>query len=121
MLYVHDSAKEKLTKALKFAHRVDKEHELLRHLYRMGQGWNEKPYLCFLYNDFAPHSFTFSCYALEDCMIYEDSEGMSIAVKNNTNPWMNGGLIYHGPLEDGSHPETFSTQLTPHDGWSIHT
>ena len=35
----------------------------------------------------------------------------------------NGGLIYHGPHDrggDGSAP-TFSVNLNPHDGWSIHT
>ena len=122
MLYIHESTRENLDKALKFAFKVGKEHELLSQLYRMGEGWGRnKPYVCFLYNDFAPYSFTFSCYKLEDCQITEDRGEPVILIKPGTNSWMNGGLIYHGPLEDGSHAETFSVQLTPNDGWSIHT
>ena len=34
---------------------------------------------------------------------------------------MNGGVIYHGPLEDGSRPETFAVTLTETNSWFIHT
>ena len=50
-----------------------------------------------LFADFVPHSFAF------------------IVFKNGKRE-MNGGLIYHG----GS-TETFTVQLTPTNGWSIHT
>jgi hypothetical protein len=122
MLYVHASLKDRLDKALQFAYRLDKEHNLLANLYRMGQSWSQKPYVCFLYSDFAPHSFGFRCYDLIDCMIHEDREGdVIISPKMQAKCWMNGGLIYHGPLEDGQESEPFSVQLTKHDGWSIHT
>jgi hypothetical protein len=34
---------------------------------------------------------------------------------------MNGGVIYHGPMENGTRPETFAVTLTPENSWSIHT
>jgi hypothetical protein len=55
-------------------------------------------------NDFAPRSFYFQLM---------DKERYS----------MNGGIIYHGAHDnggDGSSP-TFSVNLTPIKGWSIHT
>jgi len=57
-----------------------------------------------LHRDFAPYSFTF----------YVEAPG-----------WcgLNGGVIYHGAHDnggDGSAP-TYSVNLTPQDGWSIHT
>jgi len=49
-----------------------------------------------------------------------------IAAKNRVQKeerWFNGGLIFHGPHDnggDGGAP-TFSVNLSPQDGWSIHT
>lgn len=63
-----------------------------------------------LYKDFAPYSFEF---VLE--VLYEDE-----------NDWIfqfNGGLIFHGDHDnggDGGGP-TFSVNLSPQDGWSVHT
>ena len=54
--------------------------------------------------DFAPYSFLFSIEA-------PGSSGL------------NGGLIFHGSHDnggDGSAP-TYAVNLTPEDGWSIHT
>jgi hypothetical protein len=55
--------------------------------------------LVYLWKDFAPHSFTFFAAGLQ------------------------GGLIFHGPHDgggDGSGP-TYSVNLTPCDGWRLHT
>lgn len=55
-------------------------------------------------NDFAPRSFYFQ-------------------LMNGDKCGMNGGIIYHGNHDnggDGSSP-TFSVNLTPTKGWSIHT
>jgi len=60
-------------------------------------------------SDFAPHSFTF----------YQET-------KYEGEDWkfqFNGGLIFHGSHDgggDGSAP-TFSVNMSPQDGWSIHT
>ena len=62
-----------------------------------------------LYKDFAPQSFEF-------VKEYQAESGEWCTAYN-------GGLIYHGPHDrggDGSAP-TFSVNLNPHDGWSIHT
>jgi len=63
-----------------------------------------------LFSDFAPHSFEFVL------------EGKP----KDSDEWkrcMNGGLIFHGTHDrggDGGAP-TYSVNLTPQDGWSIHT
>lgn len=65
---------------------------------------------CVLYKDFAPYSFEF-------CMLRKDME------TGEYRRWFNGGLIYHGDHDnggDGSAP-TFSVNLNPVSGWSIHT
>jgi len=63
-----------------------------------------------LFKDFAPKSFEFVL------------EGMP----KGSEEWcraMNGGIIFHGAHDrggDGGAP-TYSVNLTPQDGWSIHT
>lgn len=64
---------------------------------------------CVLGKDWAPYSFAFT-------MLKRDANG-------EYRRWFNGGLIYHGSHDnggDGSAP-TFSVNLTPQNGWSIHT
>ncbi len=61
-----------------------------------------------IFHDFAPLSFGFVM------QIKADGEWENV---------MNGGLIYHGPHDrggDGGAP-TYSVNVSPHDGWSIHT
>ena len=62
----------------------------------------------YIFPDFAPMSFYFE--------IYRSGEQRDQKLRL----W-NGGLIYHGKLENGSKPETFSVELTPSNSWSIHT
>mgnify|MGYP003345989501 FL=1 len=124
-----EKIKRNLQKTLKFSYSIDKQDQLLFLLFRLGHGSynNGNEYVCFLYNDFSPHSFLFSYYNLEDCEIaidnqkYLDEDETILKVKMGKKPWLSGGLIYHGRLPDGSKPETFSVELNPSDGWSIHT
>lgn len=82
--------------------------------------------LCVLYPDFAPLSFSF-------CMYIKAKEGQGMTVKDHVvrqfpelegyRFWFNGGLIFHGKHDnggDGGMP-TLSVNLTPSNGWSIHT
>ena len=124
MLYV--ACEQKYFKeVLKFAFDVDKEGELLSYLARIGNMYRAtkgEQYVCFLYKDFAPYSFTWSCYDLEDCEVVDGK----ICVKYGSREvcWLNGGLIYSGPLPNGdynSNKSTFSVNLTEHQGWSLHT
>jgi hypothetical protein len=65
-----------------------------------------------LYKDFAPYSFQFSL-----------QKNDKFGHESGWTTIMNGGLIFHGSHDnggDGSAP-TFSVNLTPVDGWSIHT
>lgn len=66
-----------------------------------------------LYSDFAKESFYF-------CIFEKD---LPANQRNLDTRIMNGGLIYHGPLEDGTHDQTFTVQLVPstENNWSIHT
>ena len=59
--------------------------------------------------DFAPHSFS----------ILWERRGAD----GKWSYWFSGGLIFHGPHDrggDGGAP-TFSVNLTPQHGWSVHT
>ena len=63
-----------------------------------------------LYRDSAPYSFGFTLYACgESGSIHEVKRLFS------------GGIIYHGPLENGTYPETFSVTLSNQEGWQVHT
>jgi hypothetical protein len=64
---------------------------------------------CLLFKDFAPLSFFFR-------MEKRDKDG-------EYRPWFVGGLIFHGQHDnggDGGAP-TYSVNLSPCDGWSVHT
>ena len=80
--------------------------EKLNNLSEMCERYHEDLYI---HSDFAPMSFYFEVYPA-GCS-REDYKKRS---------W-NGGLIYHGQLENGTSPETFSVNLTPSNSWSIHT
>ena len=58
-----------------------------------------------LREDFAPYSFFWMLFSPEGTF------------------WMNGGLIYHGTHDGGGSggAPTFSVNLTPTNGWAIHT
>jgi len=63
-----------------------------------------------LYCDFAPHSFEF----VKEVM-YEGDKDWTFQ--------FNGGIIFHGDHDnggDGGAP-TYSVNLSPQDGWSVHT
>jgi hypothetical protein len=64
---------------------------------------------CVLGYDWAPHSFSF-------CMMRRSEGG-------EYRPWFNGGLIFHGSHDGGGNGSapTFSVNLNPVDGWSVHT
>jgi hypothetical protein len=66
----------------------------------------------FLYPDFVPMSFYFQIYPAQFTEIPQDWQQHRV---------MNGGIIYHGRLEDNSQPETFAVTLTESNSWSIHT
>jgi len=65
---------------------------------------------CRLMKDFAPHSFYFVMEVRK-----EETEVWKT--------WFEGGLIYHGEHDRGGDggPPTFSVNLVPKYGWSVHT
>ena len=70
---------------------------------------------CRLFKDFAPYSFYW------ECRVRSNEPGVS--PEQNWKRFMNGGLIFHGSHDnggDGGAP-TFSVNISPSDGWSIHT
>jgi hypothetical protein len=94
-----------LDKAKEFAKRIGKEDNLNQWLEHLDQVDKNNPEIeTVLTNDFVPFSFEF--YRREK--VGHRFRG-------------NGGLIYHGPLEDRTKPQTFAIQIDPTDGWSIHT
>lgn len=99
---------------LAFAERTNQVEGLLEQFRRL-QGLAVNCHaIAYVSTDFAPHSFYFN--------IFPDSMTLDEASKNwQTTRIMNGGVIYHGALEDGSRGETFSVQLVPTDSWQIHT
>jgi len=116
-----NEVKELLNEAVSFAHKIGKEENLLQCLFRMGHGWhnNGHEYVCLLNRDFVKYSFGFSCWNLKDITIgtrANQDEEIYYNIRSGAQPWLVGGLIYHGGTE-----ETFSVQLNNNDGWSIHT
>ena len=91
-----------MIEVIRFAEKVGKLENLLENLERF-EKFDANGYGVTLGPDFAPYSFTFSL------------------MNGNGTLFMAGGLIYHGPLLDGSRPETFSVQLVSTDGWAMHT
>lgn len=86
-----------------FAQRTGRVADLQKNLDRLGS-WGDRGFTVVLYKDFALHSFGFQL---------EKDRKVSLV----------GGLIFHGNHDgggDGGAP-TYSVNLTPVDGWSIHT
>lgn len=122
MLYVYD--KEHLEKTMKFARDINMENQLLALLYRIENAYynNGKQYVCFLGKDFAPYSFSWCCFDLKDCHVNYDTD--EIDTNYQAVSWLNGGLIYSGPLPGGGEnndQNTLSINLNKCDGWSLHT
>ena len=63
---------------------------------------------CTLDPDFAEHSFLFNI----ERRTVDDAQWA---------PWMFGGLIYHGPLADGTDNDNLSVTLDARPGWQTHT
>ncbi len=79
---------------------------------------------CLLYKDFAPYSFYFEIQTRKmDCGVKPGGEKGTPFWTGTWQRYMNGGLIFHGPHDNGGDggPPTFSVNLSPTDGWSIHT
>ena len=99
---VHDI--EHFLKAIDFAIAIKREAEFLENIRRMcAIAKNNEGSVVDLFNDFEPYSFVFNI---------ETEKGVRI---------LNGGLIYHGPLPDGTVGGNSSIQLLPSVGWSMHT
>ena len=120
MLIPWDDTRKLLNEALKFAHQIGKQDSLNRCLTRLAYCYyqDSEDYICVLSKDFAPYSFAFAIYAMEDLESLSTGRYKEtiIKFKEGARPRMNGGLIYHDRKSD-----SFSVQLDPHVGWSIHT
>jgi len=90
---------------LEFAEKIGKKEQLLEQLDRLERMAMNRKGKIFLSKDFAPYSFYW------------------ILRRNDSDVIMNGGLIFHGSHDCGGYggAPTFSVNLTPVDGWSIHT
>ena len=106
------SVPEHLQETREFAkrtHQTDKFEEILTRLNNLAENCHAKAWIS---PDFVPYSFYFQLYPDTMESIPDDWQRYRI---------MNGGVIYHGALENGSHPETFAVTLTQENSWSIHT
>lgn len=106
------SVPEHLQEAREFAKRTqqtDKLDAVLERLLCLAENCHARAWIS---PDFVPYSFYFQLYPETMESIPDDWQRYRI---------MNGGVIYHGSLEDGSHPETFAVTLTRENSWSIHT
>lgn len=101
--------KEYFEKVKAFAKKAGKAEQLQQELDYLGNYSGSENTLCQLYSDRAPYSFGF-------CMQKRNDEGQWVR-------WFCGGLIFHGAHDnggDGGAP-TFSVNLTPMEGWQVHT
>ncbi|MHC4566640.1 MAG: DUF4120 family protein [Planctomycetota bacterium] len=106
-------AKDQLREAFKFSRKIGMREDLktqLSYLDTYAEHGDRGRTICRLYEDFAPHSFYF-------VMQVRDKE------TGEYRRWFNGGLIFHGSHDnggDGGAP-TLSVNLTPQNGWRVHT
>ncbi len=113
MLVVHEQARSRFEAAKAHARRIGLRTQFARQLnylrtYAEHDITSTPRTRVTLHTDFAPHSFS---------IIWErrDSDG-------KWKYWFNGGLIFHGPHDNGSGgAPTFCVNLQPHHGWSVHT
>jgi hypothetical protein len=103
---------EHLQEARDFAMRTGQSNQLEAVFGRLNQLAGNCSAKAWLSPDFVPYSWYFQLYPEAFNTIPNDWQRHRI---------MNGGVIYHGPLEDGSQPETFVVTLTRENSWSIHT
>jgi hypothetical protein len=105
-----EHAEEQLAKCIKFINenRPDLSNQFYDRVKQLSINNSEYPRKVFMHRDFAPLSFFWR----EEYF--------------RNNEWkrgMVGGLIFHGQHDnggDGGAP-TYSVNVTPHDGWAIHT
>lgn len=104
-----DRTQGRLEEIRAFAFKTKQTEQLNRTLNRL-EGWEKLPngekdpnIDVVLFTDFAPYSIEF-------------------AITKNGKPWLNGGMIYHGQHDAGGNggAPTFSVNLEPVQGWSIH-
>ena len=147
MLVYDESLEEALTDALQLSYRlqevggINKNQLLERQLEYLSMYANYDNIdncIVILYPDFSPFSFavswffkgeyTYSLLTLDNLqtLINKPNRGLSVSGVLESYGYkfrMNGGLIYHGAHDgggDGGAP-TFSVNLSPVNGWSIHT
>jgi hypothetical protein len=107
----NDFAQDALAEAIRFAAKTNQLTNLIQKLNFLANYANEVGTRCTLFKDFAPYSFT---------IIMEKEDYLN---PGEFIPWFGGGLVYHGPHDnggDGGAP-TFSVNLNNSNGWSIHT
>lgn len=108
MLKVNEGARKKFCEAMAFARKIGEFENFKQMIQYLHNYAGKEKTVCELYTDFAPHSFQFS--------MQRKREG------GRLDMWFNGGMIYHGPLDNkGNCAEPFTVQLAPNDGWSLHT
>jgi len=103
--------REHLRETFKFAREIGMSNQLkdqLRYLDTYAEQDDRGRTRCRLMSDFAPHSFYFL---------------MEVRKEDGYELWFNGGLIFHGAHDNGGdgRAPTFSMNLTPQSGWSVHT
>ena len=108
-LTVNEQAETRLQECIDFVNqkRPDLEEQLVGQFDRL---CCDKESKVNLYPDFAPLSF----YFVEQ---YFNKD------KQEWQRWINGGVIFHGQHDGGGNggAPTFSVNISPIDGWSIHT
>lgn len=109
MKRLHVYNPEHMKQAVSFAKRTNQWPALREQLLRLVAIARNEFSCVYIAPDFVPNSFYFE--------VYPDDQ---VPAGRNNRLW-NGGLIYHGQLEDGTKPETFSVTLLPSDSWRIHT
>lgn len=102
-----DRTNGKLDDIKAFAAETGREAQLQQKLDYLAN-YSQQETRCLLFHDFAPHSLFFQMQHKKD---------------GDWEHWFSGGLIFHGSHDgygSGAAP-TFSTCLTPTDGWRVHT
>lgn len=117
MLRIHESAKEQWKAAKKLARELGLTKQFSKVLFYLNEygepiGKGPRPEVrVTLYKDFAPYSFS---------ILWERRS----IITGDWKMWFQGGLIFHGPHDnggDGSFPSLSVNNGDTRHGWSVHT
>lgn len=119
-LFFSEEGKDRLIETWEFAKRTKQTGNLIAVFNNLANRRGD----VVVYDDFAKYSFFWQWFSSR--VGNEPIDSPALSLDERVARWqeyrvMVGGVVYHGPLDNGEKEQTFSVQLEPTNSWSIHT